>query len=186
MLELWAVHRMEISSVPAFYSSNPKLPVVVNQLKAGNLNLAFFADRVPSQAWLTVWIETYPGTTEKDVLQDLEAFYRQTQTTNTVLAAFEPQFTPLRWLDGSEIKANHPGLEMLTRVTSETRGQAAIVQGAEFACDGHMFNLYSSTPMILLGPTGGQPHSLDEFINIEDYLQLVEIFIRAAIEWCGE
>jgi acetylornithine deacetylase len=184
MLELWAAHRMESSSVPAIYSSNPKLSVLVNQLKAGNVNLAFFADRVPSNAWLTVWIETYPGMSQEAVMQDLQNFYRQTQITSKILAAFEPQFTALRWLDGSEIKPNHPGLEMLTRVTSQIRGQAATVQGAEFACDGHMFNLYSSTPMILLGPTGGQPHSPDEFIDVENYLQLVEIFIRAAIEWC--
>jgi acetylornithine deacetylase/succinyl-diaminopimelate desuccinylase-like protein len=40
--------------------------------------------------------------------------------------------------------------------------------------------------MILLGPTGGNPHSPDEFVELEGYLQLVEIFIRAAMDWCGE
>ena len=186
MLETWAAQRMENSSIPALYSSNPKLAVVVNQLKAGDVNLPFFADRVPNEAWLTVWIETFPGTTQENVLQDLQAFYRKIQVSHSILANFEPQFTPLRWLDGSQINADHPGVKMLTRASLETRGVEPTIRGAEFACDGHMFNLYSKTPMILLGPTGGQPHSPDEFINTQDYLQLVEIFIRAAIEWCGE
>jgi acetylornithine deacetylase len=186
LLQDWAQSRQQTSSVPKVYSSNPKLSVVVNQLKAGDLNLPFFADRVPPNAWLTVWIETFPGTTQDEVMQDLRAYYRKTQQTNPTLAAFEPTWTPLRWLDGSGIDPQHPGVEMLARVSLETRGQRATIQGAEFACDGHMFNLYSPTPMILLGPTGGQPHSADEFIDTENYLQLVEIFIRAAIDWCGQ
>ena len=160
--------------------------MLVNQVKAGDVNLPFFADRVPSMAWLTVWIETFPGTTQDQVLQDLQAFYLETQKTNKVLANFSPRFTPLRWLDGSEIDSEHPGVKMLARASLETRGIAPTVCGAEFACDGHMFNLYSPTPMILLGPTGGNPHSPDEFVELKSYLQLVEIFIRAAIDWCGE
>jgi acetylornithine deacetylase len=186
MLKTWAAQRNQRSSVPALYSSNPKLSTLVNQLKAGDVNLPFFADRVPSEAWLTVWIETFPGTTQAQVLQDLQDFYLETQTSNSVLANFKPVFTPLRWLDGSSIDPDHPGVKVLTRASFETRGQEAVVCGAEFACDGHMFNLYSPTPMILLGPTGGNPHAPDEFVDVESVLQLVEIFIRAAIEWCGE
>jgi acetylornithine deacetylase len=185
MLETWAKHRTQTSSVPELYKSNPKLAVVVNQVKAGNVNLPFFADRVPSDAWLTVWIETFPGTTQAQVLQDLQGFYLETQASNPVLANFAPSFTPLRWLDGSAINADHPGVKMLAQASFETRGQEPTVQGAEFACDGHIFNLYSPTPMVLLGPSGGQPHSPDEFLDLKSYLQLVEVFIRAAIEWCG-
>ncbi len=186
MLEPWAEQRNQTSSIPDLYSSNPKLSVLVNQLKAGDVNLPFFADRVPSEAWLTVWIETFPGTTQEQVLQDLQAFYLETQKSNKVLANFSPKFIPLRWLDGSEINSEHPGVKMLARASRETRGIEPDLHGAEFACDGHIFNLYSPTPMILLGPTGGNPHSPDEFIELKSYLQLMEIFIRAAIDWCGE
>jgi acetylornithine deacetylase len=186
MLERWAAQRNATSSIPELYSSNPKLSVLINQLKAGDVSLPFFADRVPSEAWLTVWIETFPGTTQNDVLQDLQAFYLETQKTNAVLANFSPRFTLLRWLDGSSIDPEHPGVKMLARASLETRGIKPDVRGAEFACDGHMFNLYSPTPMILLGPIGGNPHSPNEFVELEGFLELVEIFIRAAIDWCGE
>ncbi len=186
MLERWTEQRNQNSSIPDLYSRNPKLSVLVNQLKAGNINLPFFADRVPSEAWLTVWIETFPGTTQEQVLQDLQAFYLETQKSNAVLKTFKPTFSALRWLEGSEINSEHPGVKVLTRASRETRGQEPVVRGAEFACDGHIFNLYSPTPMILLGPSGGNPHSPDEFVELEGFLQLLEIFIRAAIEWCGE
>jgi acetylornithine deacetylase len=185
LLNDWAAHRRRTLQAPEVYRNNPELPVLVNQLKAGDVTLPFFADRVPGAAWLTVWAETYPGMTQEDVLGDLQAFYRRAQTTDTVLASFEPQWKPIRWLDGSGVPSGHPGVDLLARANASVRGQPSSVQGALFACDGHMFNLFSTTPMVLLGPSGGQPHSPDEFIYVEDYLQLIEIFVRATIEWCG-
>lgn len=185
MLSQWAAHRQRILPIPELYRNNPELPVLINQLKAGDVSLPFFADRVPGQAWLTLWAECYPGLTQEDVIRDLWAFYRNAQSKDEVLAAFEPQFVPIRWLEGSEVATDHPGVAMLADVMAAVRGQAACVQGAPFACDGHIFNLFSQTPMVLLGPTGGQPHSPDEYVFVEDYLQLVEVFIRATMAWCG-
>jgi acetylornithine deacetylase len=184
LLNDWGAYRMRTVPVPDIYRDNHKLPVLINQLKAGDVSQPFFADRVPGKAWLTLWAETYAGMTQDAVLADLHGFYRNAQATDAVLAAFEPIWTPVRWLDGSGIAADHPGVQLLARVTSEVRRQPAVVQGALFACDGHIFNLCSPTPMVLMGPTGGGPHSPDEYIHIDDYLDLVEIFIRMAIEWC--
>jgi acetylornithine deacetylase len=185
LLNDWAIDRQRRISAPAIYKTDPQLPVLINQVKAGDVTLPFFADRVPGSAWLTLWAETYPGMTQHDVLADLQRFYKSAQASDPVLAAFEPLWQPIRWLDGSSIATDHPGVQLLAQVTSAVRQQKATVQGALFACDGPMFNLYSSTPMVLLGPSGGQPHSPDEFILIEEYLQLVEIFIHTAMDWCG-
>lgn len=184
LLNAWATDRTLRISVPAIYSNNPKLPVLINQLKAGDVTLPYFADRVPGEAWLTLWAETYLGATESETLGDLQAFYANAQLHDPVLAAFEPIWKPVRWLDGSAIPADHQGVLMLADTVQQVRRQPAAIEGALFACDGHMFNLYSSTPMVLLGPTGGQPHSPDEFVYLDDYLSLVEIFIRATIKWC--
>jgi acetylornithine deacetylase len=159
--------------------------VLINQLKAGDVTLPFFADRVPGEAWLTLWAECYPGTTEAETFADLQAYYRNAQRTDPLLAKFEPIWKPIRWLDGSGIAADHPGIQMLADIIERVRDQPAIAEGALFACDGHIFNLFSPTPMVLMGPTGGQPHSPDEFIKIDDYMQLVEVFICATVEWCG-
>jgi acetylornithine deacetylase len=154
LLNDWAVDRQRRIQTPAIYHANPQLPVLINQVKAGDVTLPFFADRVPGSAWLTLWAETYPGMTQHDVLADLQHFYPQAQATDSVLAAFEPQWQPIRWLDGSAVATDHPGVQLLAQVTSAVRRQEAAVQGALFACDGPMFNLYSSTPMVLLGPSG--------------------------------
>ncbi len=184
MLNDYAVLRQRNIVVPDIYRGNSGLPILVNQVKAGDVSLPFFGDRVPGQAWLTTWLETYPGMTADGVLADLQAYYRYTQSVDGILAAFEPDWTPVRWLDGSAIAVDHPGVKLISRVTSDVVGQPASVQGALFACDGHIFNLFSPTPMVLLGPSGGQPHSPDEYIEIESLFQLIEVFIRTTLDWC--
>lgn len=185
VLNDWAAHRLTTTPVPALYAPGYTLPVAVNQLQAGDVSLPLFADRVPSHAWLTTWIECYPGTQQADVLRNLQAFYAKAQGADPVLARFEPEWRPLRWLDGSQIPADHPGVQAFAGAVGAVRGEPAVVQGAKFACDGHMFNLYSPTPVLMLGPSGGQPHSPDEFVDIESYLQLVEVFVQGAMRWCS-
>lgn len=185
LLNEWAAYRHATVTVPEIYKNNHGIPVLINQLKAGEVNANFFADRVPSNAWLTVWVETYPGMTQDSVVSDLKDFYRAAQTKDSVLAEFEPEWKPIRWLDGSEIAADHEGVSTFAEAVAAVQGKPATIQGAPFACDGHIFNLYSPTPMVLLGPTGGGPHSPDEFIYVDDYLRLIEIFIHGAMNWCG-
>lgn len=184
-LSEWAARRQATLEVPPLYRQNPTLSVLINQLKAGDVSHPMMGDRVPSHAFVGVWIEAYPGMTQEQVLGDLQAFYREAQATDEVLAEFEPEWNPIRWQDGSAIAPDHPGVQTFAAAVSEVRGQPATIQGAPFACDGHVFNLYSPTPMLLLGPSGGHPHSPDEFIYVEDYLQLIEVFIRGTMQWCG-
>jgi acetylornithine deacetylase len=185
MLNDWAAHRRATVQVPQHYAPDPDLPVLINQVKAGDVTLPFFADRVPSHAWLTVWIECFPGTTQQQIIDDLMAFYRDRQETDPVLVEMQPELKPIRFLDGSEIPGNHPFVQVLAEAAAGVLERPVIVKGAPFACDGHMFNLHSPTPVTFLGPVGGNPHSPDEFIEIEEFHRLLEIFALTAIRWCG-
>jgi len=184
VLNEWAAQRNATVPVPALYANNHSLPVLVNQVKAGEVNLPIFAARVPSNAWLTAWIETYPGEGPDAIIADLMAYYQQAQSRDAVLARFEPEYKPLRFLNGSGIDPQHAGVQTVANAVLQVRG-SAVVQGAPFACDGHIFNLYSTTPMVLCGPIGGGPHAPDEYIDLDPFLDLVETFIRTAVAWCG-
>ena len=130
LLNQWAASRG--GPIPALYRDNPALPVLVNQLQAGDTSLPFFADRVPSSAWMTVWIEAYPGATQDEIVRAVQALYRRAQVDDPVLAAFEPEWDPRRWLDGSQVPADHPGPALLASTVSAALGLPATVQGAPF------------------------------------------------------
>src|SRR5258708_5700391 len=93
VLNEWAASRQRITP-PVIYQNNPGIPVLVNQVKAGDVALPFFADRVPSNAWLTAWIEVYPGMTQDQIVSDLQSCYKQAQASDHVLSAFEPEWNP--------------------------------------------------------------------------------------------
>lgn len=186
LLHDWNDARQAKLVPPPIFSTNPSLPMMVNQLQAGDTSLRFYADRVPSHAWLCVWIGLHPRMTQEQIVRDVQAFYTAAQSNDPILAAFDLVWEPLRFLAGSQIPADHPGVETFANALAGVRGEAPLVQGAPFACDGHMFNLYSPTPMLLLGPVGGNPHAPDEFVTLESYLALIETFVRSAVDWCGQ
>ncbi|MNI60876.1 acetylornithine deacetylase [compost metagenome] len=57
--------------------------------------------------------------------------------------------------------------------------------GSPFACDGFMFNLYSQTPALVLGPSGGNAHAADEFLDLNSYEQLIQWYAQIIVDWCG-
>ena len=57
--------------------------------------------------------------------------------------------------------------------------------GSPFACDAFIFNLYSSTPAMVLGPKGGNAHGADEFMDLKSYRDLICWYAELIIEWCG-
>ena len=38
---------------------------------------------------------------------------------------------------------------------------------------------------IVLGPRGGNAHGIDEFVYVDDIINLTKIFTCIALEWCG-
>jgi acetylornithine deacetylase len=59
------------------------------------------------------------------------------------------------------------------------------VRGAPFACDAFMFEQYSDIPANVWGQRGGNAHAPDEFIKVEDFLQLIKLYALTMVDWCG-
>src|SRR6185436_3240062 len=95
-----------------------------------------------------------------------------------------PDYQPtIRYLPGS-VMDQHPFFDVLEQAYRNS-GQDYQVGGAPFACDTFIFNLHSPTPALTLGPRGGNAHAADEFVLIEDVLNLTRIYARAIAAWCG-
>lgn len=172
-------------AVPAGYAANPDLPMEVVQFLAGDPDLPM-GDRNPGTCRVTVWLECDPDTAEKDLMDALERFMAPRLAADPVLSRLPPEVErQIRFLEGSRVADDHPGVASLARVVGQVAGDEPQVAGAPFTCDVFMFNRYSSTPAILYGPRGGDAHAVDEYIEVEDYLRLVETFARLAVDWAG-
>ena len=59
------------------------------------------------------------------------------------------------------------------------------IQGAPFASDGYVFNLHSPTPVITVGVGGDNAHAPNEYIYVQDLIDLTRIFARTMTSWCS-
>ena len=179
-IEEWQIKRDEALSPPSLYEENPRLPVVLSRLEARSPAVG-----VPRSGSLRVWVEVHPGTSFEELESDLFGFLRDRARQAPVLEQCRMQVNQLtRFLPGSSIPVDHPVISLLGESLSEI-GLDVPVRGAPFACDVFMFNIYSSTPCVLLGPRGGNAHDQDEWVSIDDLVALTKTFALTAARWSG-
>ncbi|MDR4887499.1 M20/M25/M40 family metallo-hydrolase [Fredinandcohnia sp. QZ13] len=167
-----------------YYKQNPGLPTYIQGLKAGPINLPL-CDRVPSECTLDVWFQCYPGTTEEELREEFEAFILEQSKEDELLRMMPPKIQKLiRFLPGTSIPENHGILDVVKEVSEESK-EELLIDGAPFACDSFMFNMYSNTPAIIWGPKGGNAHAPDEFIYVNDFKKLIKLYALTIIKWCG-
>jgi acetylornithine deacetylase len=168
-----------------WFTNDPGLPAYVQGMKAGPINLPL-CDRVPSHCTIDLWIQCYPGTTEEELRRDFEDFFKKKAAKDEILREMPPTIEKLiRFLPGTSISDCHPSLDVLSKVAEIAHPGGLPVQGAPFACDSFIFNLYSQTPAVIWGPKGGNAHAPDEYIDVEAIFLLVKMYALTMTKWCG-
>ncbi|MDQ0338311.1 acetylornithine deacetylase [Caldalkalibacillus uzonensis] len=172
-------------STNKYFADGPNLPAYVQGVKAGPVHLPL-CDRVPSSCVIDVWIQCYPETTEEDLYQDFTEFYKKRAEQDEILKHVKPTIEKLiRYLPGSGIPEDHEIISITKRISLSFYKDGLPVHGAPFACDSFMFNVYSDTPALIWGPKGANAHAPDEYIFVDDFLNLVKMYALTMIEWCG-
>jgi acetylornithine deacetylase len=176
--------RNERPSPQPLYTEDPLLPAYITQIAGGGTTYGE-ATGVPSECHIFAWIEEYPATTREEHIEGFVDGVLKALADDPLYEAAPPIFTPtIRCMEGSEIAADHPFLDHLAHAFQATGVQFA-PGGAPFAADTYVFNCYSTTPALTLGPRGGNAHGPDEFVELEDLFVLVRILARSLATWCG-
>jgi acetylornithine deacetylase len=184
-IEAWEQTRNRQLVPHPLYVDAPGLPVILNTLQAGDFEPGS-GDGVPATGRLEVWVEVYPGTTVEELEADFLGYLRRIAAETPVLRRCGMHIQAMtRFLPGSEIPRDHPIVQTVGKEYAQVLDRAAEICGAPFACDVFVFNQYSPTPCVILGPRGGNAHAPDEWVLIEDLVALTKIFARTAVDWCG-
>jgi acetylornithine deacetylase len=178
------MHRNSEGPVPALFESDPLLPSYILQVSGGGTTYADAAG-VPAECSLIVWVEEFPGVDEATHTAHLTSHLNGYLERDHDFDGVYPEYRKtVRYLPGSGIDPSHEFFGILGDAFSSI-GREFRIAGAPFAADTYVFNLYSSTPALTLGPRGGNAHGADEFVVIEDVVDLTRIYARAMVAWCG-
>jgi acetylornithine deacetylase len=142
-------------------------------------------DAIPDSGYLEFWIEVPPGTTEAELDGELKQVVDEAMGSTPGLQFIDVQWKPrTRFLPGSSMPPDSPILDVLEENLASAAGKPTSRGLAPFGCDAFMFNLHSTTPCALLGPSGGNAHAPDEWVEIEDLVTLTETFAMTIADWC--
>jgi acetylornithine deacetylase len=92
---------------------------------------------------------------------------------------------PIRWLPGSALPPSAPLLGEFAAAVRAATGQAPLVQGIEGPCDLFVFPAFG-IPALLWGPSGGNAHMPDEYVEIDSLLAATTALLQFVCSWCGQ
>ncbi len=163
---------------PPLYEGVVKPPVMVTAIEARQYG-------IPRTCILDFAVSFYKGDDAEQIHREIEALIDKAFAGidfGDESVALERLF---RLLPGSGIPEGHPIMESMGAAFASAPDLEYQVKGAPFQCDAFMFNLYSSTPAIILGPDGAGAHSADEYATVESLVNLTRVYARAIVSWCG-
>jgi len=141
-------------------------------------------EAIPETAWVEFWIEFPPGVTEEQLRHDLQAFVAQATEATPALQRVATRWEErTRFLAGSRMAADHPLVTMLAANLAAVTGRPLALGPASFACDGFVFNLYSPTPVVVVGPHGANAHAPDEWVSVIDLVALTKAYALTMADW---
>ncbi|GBF72496.1 hypothetical protein PA598K_00751 [Paenibacillus sp. 598K] len=142
------------------------------------------------KAEVDFWIESYPGISGEQVLEAFRTFYGSRVDDYPALLACPLELSPIiRYLEASAVPEDERSRTFIR--LAQAAGERALgtsvgePEGAPFTCDAFMFNLYSRTPALVLGPTGGNAHAPDEYLELDSYFALIRWYAELIADWCG-
>jgi acetylornithine deacetylase len=134
-------------------------------------------------SWI-VWC--YPGMTEAEFLRQFEAFWERKSGQEPDLAPFGIEVRPaFHFVRPWETDPDAPAVRAVAAAYEDFTGSAPAIGGAPFSCDLAHYGDTGMMPAVILGPRGENLHAPDEWVLVEDVLDLAGIFALLATAWCG-
>lgn len=157
-----------------------KVPVAVCKIQAGA-----WPSTVPGEAVLEGTIECLPGEDIREVVDHFERYLREVAADHPFLCDHPFEFERFGlWFEAGGIAPDHEFVDVLLRASEVALGRRPMVVGGG-GSDLRVPVLYAGSPTVLWGPGGGPIHSVDEWVSIDQLVDMLKAVLVAAVEWCG-
>jgi acetylornithine deacetylase len=182
----WTEKRRQVDRGEAYRDFPDPAPVQVLALEANRLD-ADVPWSVPLEARLRLYFQFLPH-------EDVAARVAEIERSLREFARADPFFKdhPLVVqrlvdppLEGHELSADHPWTRCLHGAARAALGPEAPLTASDWPCDAFLSQRYFEIPTLLFGPRGAGAHNADEYVETASVLRTAEVYLAAALAWCG-
>jgi acetylornithine deacetylase len=172
---LYAVARASVALAEA--ERGRGAPIYQYLLRSGEELPWGTAEGSPTAGMLEFWAEILPGTSREELESELRAAVAG--ATDGTALEWEQRTRFLPAVDAD------PGAPIVAAMRAALGKPQAPPATAPFACDAFVFSEHSTTPVVVCGPGGENPHAPDEYVLVDDLHALAAAYVRLASDWCG-
>lgn len=179
--------RRQQVDVPPLYQGYPEpAPVQVTKVYAGGWGSAV-PIAVPQEGRIELILQSLPGEQRAAVLDEMESWLAGVVERYPLDFAARPEIHfPRRWMVPTAMDEHHPLVTTLASCVAEVTGMQPAVLGAPYPCDLFALQEIFDMPALVFGPSGGNAHAPDEYVELESIFQFWESLLLFVMQWCGE
>jgi acetylornithine deacetylase len=182
--EEWEKYWQSLNSHPLYLGQDQKLMVVLYKInsKKDNDPIQMGIPQEIGLSWIT-WC--YPGMDEQTFYSIFNKFWDEKLQVDTDLKLFDfvnkPTYHLVRpW----EMSEKSKGVKELTETIKTYSDREPVITGAPFSCDMAIYGDVGKMPTVILGPEGGNLHTNDEWVLVDDIFNLIGIYMLFINNWC--
>ena len=172
--------------VPPIYQVYPDAaPVQVTKVYAGGWG-SEVPIAVPTEVRVEMIAQALPGEEKEACRKEFDDWLDSVVERRRDVFPTRPRVEPkLRWMYPSQTSPTHPLVTTLVDCATQVLGRKPTVKGAPYSCDLWALQRTFGMPAAVFGPTGGNAHAADEYIEIEGVFAFSAALLLFIMEWCG-
>lgn len=134
-------------------------------------------------SWV-VW--SYPGTDEKSFYEHFNKFWSEHFNNDTILKCFNIEIKPaFHYVKPWETESSDEIVKRFADVYRRFIKKEPVFKGAAISCDMAIYGEQGGMPVLIIGPRGGNIHSSDEWVCLDDVFKLTGLFAALAVNLCS-
>ena len=159
-------------------------------LPAPNLNVGVIqggsaGSTVPGDCSFSTCVHFVPGQmTHDQVVREFTDTVNRTAKADPWMEEHPPKITMYQAGNGFEMDPDHEFVSVFREAYKESRGKEVTIVGSPSGCDSRLWRNIAGCPTIQFGPGNlAQCHAVDEWVDLEDYLQSILIYANLILKW---
>lgn len=182
----FAAARLKKASVHDLYKLTPDpVPVSITKIVTAPWGTGE-PITIPETCQIELYWQLMPGERQEDIERQFVGWLDNLVAAEPDLFPKRPDFEFFaRYMPGSATEASHPLVEQLAAAAEIALGKKPRIVGFQAPCDMYIFQQEFGIPAVLWGPSGGNTHAADEYVDLDSAVAVAKGLLLFACNWCG-